>query len=389
MRDGTGTIRLRFVTEDVDRHGNVRVYVRPPGARTKTRLRATPGTEEFLAEYRDALAGKARPATGPGAKAPRAPAEKGTLRWLCEQYFGSGEFRQLDPKTQKVRRGVLEAICRETTGSTAVPNGDKRYEMMEPRHVIQIRDAKAEFPDAANNRVKFLNTMFRWAMGPVQHARRNPCAGVPKLRPKRPDGHLTWGQAQCDAFEATHPLGTTARLAYAIFRYTGLRRSDAVRLGRQHVRDGKVRITLVKGSKISPKAVEIPVEPELQAVLDASSLGQLTYLVTAYGKPFTVAGLGNAMRDWCEAAGLRGYSAHGLRKTVATELAEAGASEHELMATHGWSNPNQARKYTEKASRARLAENAFARRAEQKMDRTVPPESQVRKGGTGRAKNAS
>ena len=53
LRDGTGTLELKFLVEDLDRHGNVRVYVRRRGR--KTRIRATPGTDEFMAEYRAAL----------------------------------------------------------------------------------------------------------------------------------------------------------------------------------------------------------------------------------------------------------------------------------------------------------------------------------------------
>ena len=53
MRDGTGTIELKFLIEDTDRHGNVRVYFRRHGR--KTRIRETPGTEEFMVAYRAAL----------------------------------------------------------------------------------------------------------------------------------------------------------------------------------------------------------------------------------------------------------------------------------------------------------------------------------------------
>jgi hypothetical protein len=37
----------------------------------------------------------------------------------------------------------------------------------------------------------------------------------------------------------------------------------------------------------------VPGLPPLQAVIDASEIGHLTYLVTAFGKPFSDAGIGN------------------------------------------------------------------------------------------------
>ena len=43
-------MRFKYLVEDVDRHGNVRIYVRVPGRR-KVRLRAKFGTDEFLAAY--------------------------------------------------------------------------------------------------------------------------------------------------------------------------------------------------------------------------------------------------------------------------------------------------------------------------------------------------
>jgi hypothetical protein len=43
-------IRFKYLSEDRDRHGNVRIYVRVPG-RPKVRIRAPFGTDEFLAGF--------------------------------------------------------------------------------------------------------------------------------------------------------------------------------------------------------------------------------------------------------------------------------------------------------------------------------------------------
>jgi hypothetical protein len=48
-------VRLKYLSEDPDRHGNVRCYVRMPGKR-KVRIRALPGTPEFMEEYQAAIA---------------------------------------------------------------------------------------------------------------------------------------------------------------------------------------------------------------------------------------------------------------------------------------------------------------------------------------------
>jgi len=48
----------------------------------------------------------------------------------------------------------------------------------------------------------------------------------------------TWDDAEIGQFEAKHPIGTKARLAMALMLYLGLRKSDMVRFGPQHIHGG-------------------------------------------------------------------------------------------------------------------------------------------------------
>jgi integrase len=57
-----------------------------------------------------------------------------------------------------------------------------------------------------------------------------------------------WTDEEVAQFEAAHPIGTTARLAFALLRYTGVRRSDVVKLGKGMERDGVLYFTVTKGS---------------------------------------------------------------------------------------------------------------------------------------------
>ena len=95
-----------------------------------------------------------------------------------------------------------------------------------------------------------------------------------------------------------------------------------------------------------------------------------TYLVTEYGWPFASSGsLDNRVRKWITAAGLvdaagkASRSQHGIRKGVAELMAEAGATEYELMATFGWTETKTAAVYTKKADRRKVATSGAARRA--------------------------
>jgi integrase len=104
---------------------------------------------------------------------------------------------------------------------------------------------------------------------------------------------------------------------------------------------------------------EKPILPILASIIAASPCGNLTYLVSEYGKPFSIKGFGNKMRDWCNQAGLPHCSAHGLRKAGTTLAAENGATVHQLMAIFDWDTPAQAKVYTDAADRKRLAAEAM------------------------------
>jgi integrase len=110
-----------------------------------------------------------------------------------------------------------------------------------------------------------------------------------------------------------------------------------------------------KGERRVPVALQLPVPPALQAVIEPSPTGDLAFLVTDYGRAFTANGFGNWFRDQCDAAGLSHCSAHGLRKAAATALAEAGASPHQLMSWFGWKSLKQAELYTRAADQKKLA----------------------------------
>jgi hypothetical protein len=202
LRDNSGTRIYRYLSEEVDRHGNVRVYFRCKVGQRRIRLRETPGTEAFDKEYQRAFRGDTRQ---PAATAKRvAPA---SLGWLCQQYYASAEFQELANSTQTVRRGILGGICDRRIEDERV--GDWPYADIEPRDVRRLRDEKKAFPDAANNLVKTVRQLFAWAcLGDVGLAETNPALDVGRLKPHNPDGIRAWTEAGALRYEARHPIGT-------------------------------------------------------------------------------------------------------------------------------------------------------------------------------------
>ena len=136
---------------------------------------------------------------------------------------------------------------------------------------------------------------------------------------------------------------------------------------------GSLRFTRQKNRNRKPVTLEILIVSELRCVIDASSCGDLTFLVTEFGRPFTAAGFGNAFRRWCDQAGLKDCSAHGLRKAAAARLAELGATELEIGAVTGHRTSKEISRYTRAARQKILAERAMAKlSAGQTVNKSVP-----------------
>jgi integrase len=147
----------------------------------------------------------------------------------------------------------------------------------------------------------------------------------------------------------------------ALLLYSACRREDVVRFGPQHIRQGRLQYRQAKNEHRNPIDIDIPVHPDLAKTIAAAPARHLTFLVTEYGKPFSVAGFGAKFRDWCNQAGLPHCSAHGLRKAPAACLAERGASPHEIMAITGHQSLEEVERYTRAARKSKLADSAMSK----------------------------
>jgi integrase len=184
-----------------------------------------------------------------------------------------------------------------------------------------------------------------------------PKTGVKNPKRKKGPGFPVWTEDGALAYERRWPIGTKERVWRDVLFYTGLRRGDAVQLGRQHVREGFATLRTEKSQ--GQVVVSIPILPVLQRTLDAGPIGELAFICGATGKPLTKESFGNAFKNACRAAGVK-KSAHGCRKIAATRAAENGASVAQLNAIFGWSGTQMASLYTEAADRKRLAAEAMA-----------------------------
>src|SRR5262249_55808635 len=233
-------------------------------------------------------------------------------------------------------------------------HGDKRAALLQRDHVVRLIAARAATPAMRTHCAARCGALMQHAVE-IGLRSDDPTRDVRAISVKS-EGYHSWTEAEIAQFEQRHPVGSRARLAFALLLYTGQRRSDVVRMGRQHLSDNAICVRQQK----TGREVWIPVHESL-APLVSRAANNMTFLLTGRGKPYTAASFGNWFRDQCRAARLHGCSPHGLRKAAARRLAEAGCSTHEIAAITGHASLKEIARYTEAADRKRLAQSAMTK----------------------------
>lgn len=334
-----------------DRHGRTRWRYRRDAGRWSRELGTAYGSEEFRRRYAEAEADYAGQRSA-GAGATRTV--PGSFSALVAEAYRSPWWRGLSPATQRTYRAIIEPF--------RAAHGDKPVAALQRRHVARFLADRADTPAAANNLRKRLAQLLDVAIG-LDWITVNP-ARLVKPYPVPGEGFHTWDEGEIARFFEVHPPGTLAHRAVTLMLYTGASRVDAVRLGWGNIRqteDGpRLEYNRQKTSRQrEPVRVSIPIHPDLAEVLGACPRDAFTFLQTELGAGRSASGLGNRMREWCDAAGLTECSSHGLRKACARRLAEAGCSAHQIMAVTGHKTLAEVERYTRAALREGLADSAF------------------------------
>jgi len=202
-----------------------------------------------------------------------------------------------------------------------------------------------------------------------------------EFRERRERVH-TWTEEEIAQFEAHWPIGSKARLALALGLFSAQRRSDIVKLGRQHIKDGLLTLRQQKTGTV----LAIPVHPDLAAIIAATPTAGLTLLVTNTGRAYRANKLSDQFRSWCDAAGLPRHCVfHGLRKAACTRLADVGCTAHEIASISGHRTLKEIERYTKGADQRRLARAAMERIANKSVK---PDPAEVSRRLTSLAKTA-
>lgn len=333
----------KFATEFRDRHGTWRIRFRRKGYATFY-PKAPARTDQFWAEYDAWLAGGMIQVGASRAKS-------GSMRSAGAACFASPHFLAKADRTQRVQRLAFDRFCR-LRNAAGTECGGMPLALLKVEHIRRLMSSHASRPEGANALLRVLRVVLDHAV--ETGARKdNPARTIRPFKSKTTGFH-SWSEEELTQFEATHPIESKQRLAFALLLYTGQRRGDVVRMGWQHVRDG---LLFVRQQKTGAE-LWIPILPALATVLQAAPREHLTFLMTELGAPFTPAGFGNWFKVAARAAGLERCTAHGLRKAAARRFAERGCTVHEIASWTGHASLKEVQRYTRGADQKRLARAA-------------------------------
>jgi integrase len=340
-----------YVNAYIDRSGRPRHYFRRAGIK-QVSLPGLPWSTEFMEAHAAALAAWRQPAAAPiGADRTAA----GTVNAAVVAYYARG-LASLGQGSHAGVRSLIERFRAE--------HGTKRLRKLEAVH-LQAYISGLQSAAVQRNMLRALRHFLKFAKAAGLIA-TDPSTGVTRERMKSSGGFVPWNEDHAARFEAHHKIGSMARAAYELYLNLGVRKSDVVRIGPGHVRDGVLNNFLPKKtSTTGGKRISIKLFASTKAAIDALPVtGTETYLVTSFGKPFGVNGFGNKMREWCDAAGLppivdangksKNLASHGLRKLFMIRLVHAGYSAPQIAALSGHKDLREIQTYIDEFDRQKV-----------------------------------
>lgn len=270
--------------------------------------------QEWWGRYRE-LAGE--PEQGPRA---------GSFAALIAAYQVSPEWNALSAASRRDYSAYLAEI--EAVWGKLLVGG------VEPKHVLALRDKKAQTPAAANYMIRALSAMLSWSI-PRGYRTDNPCVHVRKL--KTGEGYAPWTWEQITYFQE-HVTCRELWWAAALALYSGQRLGDDIAMPWSDCGQGVISVTQDKTNK----KLWIPMHRDLLSVIGEIPRRALTVLTSTRGTPWTRDGF---CTSWRKAmlrpamAPLRnaGLVFHGLRKSAVVFLLEAGCTDAEVSSITGQS----------------------------------------------------
>lgn len=339
---GAMEVGLKYIQPIPRRNGSLRYFFRRKGF-PRVRLPGKPGSPEFQAAWAAAMAWTP-PVTVPATRPDGAI--KGTLAALIEEYQRSAHYnKRLAVLTRREMGYVLKKLL--------ATNGDVPVAGLEPGHIYGWQDDLQDKPGAANKFIRTVKTLMKFA---VQRGYRNtnPAVGIGLLKV---GSFRAWTQKEMAAFESKWTIGVLERTGYALALYTGQRRADLVTLTFSNIVGNSFRLRQQK----TGKELEIPIHPELRKALPAIYPNDDTPILARKARrPLNPIYFGHLMASAIASAGLPDDCVlHGLRKSAAVALIDAGCTPHQAAAVTGHASMRMLEEYVKGRDQAKLGRDAM------------------------------
>lgn len=265
-----------------------------------------------------------------------------TFEELFRQYSSSQNFTKLSVRTQQ----SYDYGARQLEDFL----GDLDVSTLKRSHFIRFQEKYANKPATANVAIRVASIVFAYAVD-IDLVPYNPVARMKKLKI---GSHEKW---ELDEVASIIALGDRkASTATALAWYTGQREGDILKMRWCDIQDGYITITQEK----TGMEMKIKAHPDLCAYLDGIKNNEPpeNYVVSGSRKMNSSAFRGMFKRR-TEKAGVNKVF-HGIRKAVASNLAENGRPISEIAAMMGHKSMRMAAYYAEQASGKKLTESAVS-----------------------------
>lgn len=309
-----------------------RWYFRRHGSLTRLPDPSDPG---FLAAYDAAKRGR-----------PPAPTST-SVEALILSYVASTRWEKLAPRTKADYRKVLDYL-RDKIGRRDVSTITRPL-------AIEARDGNRHRARFANYVVQVLSVLCEHAVD-LGWRKENPVKGTTLLR--LGEGWQPWPAKAIEAYRAV--AEGNALLIFELCLGTGQRISDVLRMRWSDIEDGAIKVKQGK----TGNELWIPLTPRLAGVLDACPRRGLCIVAGDDSRPLSYRRASYAVDAGRRAAGVGGYTVHGLRHSTAAELAEAGCTDAQIASVTGHKSLRMVAKYRAGSDQKRLAKEAMSKRSE-------------------------
>ena len=265
-----------------------------------------------------------------------APKSK-TFAWGLDLYLASPHWKGLAVETQKHRARLL--------GAYRVKHANRPLDSITQPDLEAALAMKGGNP--ARHDLKAIKPVFKYLKA-IRAIEFDPAAAV-TLDAVKSKGFATASADDIRKFQKMWSIGTTERLVFDLAIYTGAARVDLCRLSRKNITGGVLRYERHK----TGTEANVPLTPELRAVISRTPDIAPSFILNSVGKPYTKESLGNMFGEAARLAGMKSRL-HGLRKAFCVYWAEKGYSAHQIASMAGHETLAEVERYTKEADRRRI-----------------------------------